>query len=159
MRAAAGLSQRELSAKAAMPASTIDRIEACRRTPSWTTMATLAEACGFYLWAMTDTPLATPLEVWPFQHARDEGERHLPPHLDVWRLNRASQWSSFHKYSSYARPPFPEHSYRMRPRVTGSRPLAADPTVTADGHGGAGRSSAIPERSATAGRGGGIAVP
>jgi hypothetical protein len=79
-------------------------------------MVRVAEACGCVLWVVTDDMARTPIRAWPFDDIADDGERHLPAHLEVWRLERAWEWSSFHKYTCYADPPFPEFSYVMRRR-------------------------------------------
>jgi transcriptional regulator with XRE-family HTH domain len=116
MRAYAGLSQRELAAKAGVSVSTVSRAEGRGGAPpSWDSMVRLARACGCSVWfGIPDS--ATVATSWPFEAARDSGGRHLPAHLAVWRLGRAREWSSFHKYSCFADPPFPPYSYTMRPR-------------------------------------------
>lgn len=116
MRAYAGLSQRELAAKAGVSVSTVSRTEGRGGAPpSWDSMVRLARACGCSVWfGIPDS--ATVATSWPFEAARDSGGRHLPAHLAVWRLGRAREWSSFHKYSCFADPPFPPYSYTMRPR-------------------------------------------
>ncbi|MGH8825538.1 MAG: helix-turn-helix domain-containing protein [Jiangellaceae bacterium] len=118
MRACAGLSQRELAAKAGVSVSTVSRAEGGGgASPSWHSMVRLAQACGCSIWfGVPNGALAETAVPWPFEAVRDNGDRHLPAHLDVWRLTRAREWSSFHKYSCYADPPFPPYSYRMRPR-------------------------------------------
>jgi transcriptional regulator with XRE-family HTH domain len=116
MRAYSGLSQRELAAKAGVSVSTVSRPEGRGGAPpSWESMVRLAGACGCSIWfhVPDQTGAGAP---WPFEAVRDEGGRHLPAHLDVWRLAKAHEWSSFHKYSCYANPPFPPYSYWMRPR-------------------------------------------
>lgn len=117
MRAHARLSQRELAAAAGISVSTVARAErASGAAPSWASMVRAAEACGCEIAVVPAGRQDERLGPWRFDGTRDEGGRHLPAHLEVWRLGRAWEWSSFHKYSCYARPPFPEHSYRMRPR-------------------------------------------
>ncbi len=117
MRAHAGLSQRELARRAGVPLSTIAGAEGTRGSaPSWVSMVRAAAACGCVISARSADPDDIRLGPWQFDGVRDQGARHLPAHLDVWRLGRATEWSSFHKYSCYANPPFPTYSFQMRPR-------------------------------------------
>jgi transcriptional regulator with XRE-family HTH domain len=116
MRAHAGLSQRELAARAGVSVSTVSRAEGRGGAPpSWESMVRLAGACGCSIWFHVPDQ-ASAGSSWPFEAVRDEGGRHLPAHLDVWRLAKANEWSSFHKYSCYSNPPFPPYSYSMRRR-------------------------------------------
>lgn len=115
LRAHVGLSQRELAARANVSESTVARAEGARgRPPSWTTMVRAAEACECFLWVATDDISPTFIHRWPFDDVTDKGGRHFPAHLEVWRLERASEWSSFLKYICYADPPFPDFSYVTR---------------------------------------------
>ena len=96
-------------------------------------MVRVADACECVLWVVTDDMSRTPVPAWPFDDITNDGDRHLPAHLDAWRLEYAWEWSSFHKYTCFADPPFPEFSYVMRPR----RRSATKPTHQADlGEGG-----------------------
>jgi transcriptional regulator with XRE-family HTH domain len=117
MRAHARLSQRELARRAGVPLSTIARAESPRGSaPSWVSMVRAAAACGCVISVSSADKDDVRLEPWLFDGVRDRGARHLPAHLDVWRLGQASEWSSFHKYSCYANPPAPTYSFQMRPR-------------------------------------------
>jgi transcriptional regulator with XRE-family HTH domain len=119
MRAHARLSQRELARRAGLPPSTIAGAEgAAGSAPSWASMVRAAAACGCLISVCPadQVEVGVRLGPWQFDGVRDQGARHLPAHLDVWRLGRASEWSSFHKYSCYANPPFPTYSFQMRPR-------------------------------------------
>jgi transcriptional regulator with XRE-family HTH domain len=114
-RAHAGLSQRELAAKIGVARSTIGRVEGNRGSaPGWELMVKAVSACGCLISIVPDDELE--FWQWEFEDVRDQAARHLPAHLEVWRLTRASQWSSFHKYSCFANPPVPPYSYSMRPR-------------------------------------------
>ena len=116
MRAYAGLSQRELAAKAGVSVSTVSRVEGRGGAPpSWESMVRLAGASGCSIWYYVPDQASAGTS-WQFEAVRDQGGRHLPAHLDVWRLAKAHEWSSFHKYSCYANPPFPPYSYSMRRR-------------------------------------------
>lgn len=129
LRAYHGLSQRELAGRARVSESTVARTESARgRPPSWTTMVRVAEACEAFLWVASDDHSPTLIRPWPFDDVTDNGARHLPAHLEAWRLESAWEWSSFHKYLCYADPPFPEFSYVMRRDRSGTK-LA---TVRAD---------------------------
>jgi transcriptional regulator with XRE-family HTH domain len=114
-RAHAGLSQRELAAKIGVAVSTIGRAEGSRGPgPSWALLVRAVTACGCSIDITADDAVRS--WRWEFEDVRDKGSRHLPAHLEAWRLVRASQWSSFHKYSCFSRPPVPPYSYTMRPR-------------------------------------------
>jgi len=114
-RAHAGLSQRELAAKIGVAISTIGRVEGRRGpAPSWALLVKAATACGCAI-SITADDAVTPWR-WEFEDVRDQAARHFPAHLEAWRLTRASQWSSFHKYSCFSKPPVPPYSYTMRPR-------------------------------------------
>jgi transcriptional regulator with XRE-family HTH domain len=132
-RAYAGLSQRELAAKAGLAVSTIGRAEGTRGpTPSWAVIVRAVTACGC---SISITPSAPSghgpgLWRWEFEDLRDEAGRHLPAHLQIWPVLRASKWSSFHKFSCYANPPIPPYSYSMRPRRCSPNGVAAAATGT-----------------------------
>ena len=117
MRAHARLSQRELARRAGVPLSTIAGAEGTGGSaPSWVSMVRSAAACGCVISVSSADQDDVRLGLWQFDGVRDQGARHLPAHLDVWRLGRASEWSSFHKYSCYANPPYPAYSFQTRPR-------------------------------------------
>lgn len=118
LRAHAELSQREIAQRAGVSPSTIARAESSRGAPpSWATMVRAAHACGCALWAVTDDMWRNRINGWPFDELVDEGNRHFPAHLDVWRLEKAREWSgTYDKYSTWADPPFPPFSYRKRRR-------------------------------------------
>ena len=117
LRAHARLSQRELARRAGVPLSTIAGAEgAGGSAPSWASMVRAAAACGCVISVSPADQVNVRLGPWQFDGVRNQGARHLPAHLDVWRLGRASEWSSFHKYSCYAKPPSPTYSFQMRPR-------------------------------------------
>ena len=123
LRARTDLSQRELAARANVSASTIARTEGVRgRPPSWTTMVRIAEACECVLWVVTNDHARRPIRAWAFDDITDNGDRHLPAHLEAWRLEHAWEWSSFLKYICYADPPYPEFSYVMRGKRSMARP-------------------------------------
>jgi transcriptional regulator with XRE-family HTH domain len=118
-RAHAGLSQRELAAKVGVARSTIGRAEGSRGpAPGWALIVRAVAACGC---SMSITPAESTMRGlgswrWDFEGVRDRAARHLPAHLEVWPVLRASAWSSFHKYSCFANPPVPLYSYTMRRR-------------------------------------------
>jgi transcriptional regulator with XRE-family HTH domain len=118
-RAYAGLSQRELAARAGVAISTIGPVEGRRGSaPSWALMVRATAACDCSISISPAAPSGRRPESWQweFEALRDHGDRHLPAHLEIWPVLRASQWSSFHKYSCFANPPVPPYSYSMRPR-------------------------------------------
>lgn len=84
----------------ACPLSTIAGAESTGGSaPSWVSMVRAAAACGCVISASSADQDDVRLGPWPFDGVRDQGARHLPAHLDVWRLGRTSEWSSSHKYS------------------------------------------------------------
>ena len=118
-RAHAGVSQRELAARLAVAASMVGRAEGSRGpAPSWALVVRAVAACGCSITITPDDPPGRRVRSWEweFEDVRDKAARHLPAHLEVWPVLRASEWSSFHKYSCFANPPFPPYSYWMRRR-------------------------------------------
>ncbi|HSI92187.1 MAG TPA: helix-turn-helix transcriptional regulator [Jiangellaceae bacterium] len=112
LRARAQLSQRELAAKAGVARSTIARAESGAAPPSWAVMTRVVEAAGCRLQLVAED--GTPVEPWPFDDVLDRGARHLPAHLEVWRVGRRGWWWGYYRYSTWAYPPTPTHTYQMR---------------------------------------------
>jgi transcriptional regulator with XRE-family HTH domain len=108
------LSQRELAAKAGVSASTVARAEQGTKPPSWAVMARLVQAAGCSL-RLVD-PDGRPIEPWKFEAVRDRGGRHFPAHLEVWEVGRRGDWWGWLRYSTWASPPTPTHSFEMRGR-------------------------------------------
>ncbi|WP_328822434.1 helix-turn-helix domain-containing protein [Micromonospora rubida] len=96
LRRQADLSQRELSARAGVPKSTIARIESGDAAdPRLRTVERLVRAAGG--WLLVGRPGDRPPEVvpvpWvPHDGMRDEAGRRYPAHLDVWKVRDPKDW-------------------------------------------------------------------
>lgn len=108
------MSQRELAAASGISASTIARAESGSACPSWASMAGATAAAECRLWVVTRS--GSVVHPWEFDDATDRAERHLPAHLDTWRVWNRWQWSGMERYQTWASPPVPPVTYRMRDR-------------------------------------------
>jgi transcriptional regulator with XRE-family HTH domain len=98
LRRKADLSQRELAARAGVPASTVARIESGQAAdPKFRTIERLVRAAGGGL-AVGDPPAgepdeAEPDEAEPDENVRDAVGRRYPAHLDTREVRTAKDWS------------------------------------------------------------------
>ncbi|QSB14453.1 GNAT family N-acetyltransferase [Natronosporangium hydrolyticum] len=90
LRRCADLSQRELAARAGVPASTIARIESgAASDPRFRTVERLVSAAGAAL-AVTTEP--QPLPTHPYEAVPDRRGRHFPAHLEARPVLTARDW-------------------------------------------------------------------
>lgn len=119
------LSQRELAERAGVPPATLARIESgATANPGIAVLTTLFGALGFRL-ALVAANGAEVAE-HPWEQEFDHGGRHLPAHLDLWRVGEPyfCNWHGW--YRSWAwRPdaPIPKYSFYRRTRMYQLRPL------------------------------------
>lgn len=128
LRRRADLSQRELAARAGVPASTLARIESgAAHDPRFRTVERLAVAVGG---AVTAGPVQHPaarLPAVPQEELRDEAGRHYPAHLDVRTVTEARDWWGAWWANWYQLPrerwprPAPEHTYDLDRRQRDER--------------------------------------
>lgn len=93
LRHAADLSQRELAAKAGVPAATLARIESGATTnPGLRIVARLLAAAGGAL-LVVEAATGVPVTPRPYDDVRNEGDRRYPAHLDVRPVRSPKDWS------------------------------------------------------------------
>lgn len=91
MRSLAGLSQRELGARAGVDASTIARVEGGGPyRPSWSTIRDCVHAAGFRF-ALVDSTGEVVTAAWLVLD-RDRSGRRFPAHLQTWRVTSPAHW-------------------------------------------------------------------
>jgi transcriptional regulator with XRE-family HTH domain len=134
VRARARLSQRELAGAAGVAASTIARAESGGAPPSWAVMVRVVEAAGCRLRLVAAD--GTPVEAWEFDAVRDRADRHLPAHLKAWQVGSRGWWWGYDRYSTWAYPPTPSHTFQMRSRWTEDGRSGSDPAHDAPESGG-----------------------
>ena len=116
VRRARRLSQRELAGLAALPASTVDRIEAGRSEPRFGTLVRLLAAAG-YSFVVADWRGGL-LDVTAHDRLVDRGGRRFPAHLKAIRYEGLPwQWWGLSLVGWNEKDPrIPPYVYYLRPR-------------------------------------------
>ncbi len=129
------VSQRELADLAAVPHSTVDRIEAGRTVPRVTTMSALLGAVGYELVVRTVMDRPLPVDEQR-EELRDGGGRRFPAHLPLDRpryMGEGPNWWGWHRIAWPGSPSrVPQYMYWHPARRT--PPQLGDPVPSPLGY-------------------------
>ena len=126
----AGLSQRELAARAGQPASSVAAIEAERSDVPVTRFASLLNACGWDLHVVDAH--GEVIDGLVDSGLRDRGRRRYPAHVELRSTTQTGSWWGDRWGYYWGRPPRPRRTFDLprRDRGNGHKDLADAPGAT-----------------------------